>query len=103
MEGVNEDHKQCGSDEWRAQVRDVILPWVLGDADLGDDVIELGPGYGATTDVLAESVPKLTAVEIDDELHATLAERFSANRAVDIVKGDATALKFGWAALARKP
>jgi hypothetical protein len=29
------------------------LPWALGDTDLGDDVLEVGPGYGATTDAAA--------------------------------------------------
>lgn len=91
---VNENHKQCGSDEWRAMVRSTILPWAVGDADLGDDVLEVGPGYGATTDVLAESVAKLTAVEIDDELAAMLTDRFAGTPSVEIVQGDATALAF---------
>jgi SAM-dependent methyltransferase len=91
---MNENHKQCGSDEWRALVRDNILPWALDDVDLGDDVLEVGPGYGATTDVLAQSVPQLTAVEIDHELAAMLTDRFAGNRAVVIVQGDATALGF---------
>jgi ubiquinone/menaquinone biosynthesis C-methylase UbiE len=93
-EGVNENHKQCGSDEWRAVVRDSILPWALADINLGDDVLEVGPGYGATTDVLAESVPKLTAVEIDEGLATMLKDRFANNDAVIILKGDATALEF---------
>jgi SAM-dependent methyltransferase len=91
---MNENHRQCGSDEWRAVVRDSILPWALAGLDLGDDVLEVGPGYGATTDVLAEAVGRLTAVEIDDNLAAMLAERFAANNRVVIVRGDATALKF---------
>jgi SAM-dependent methyltransferase len=91
---MNENHKRCGSDEWRAVVRDSILPWALGDTDLGDDVLEVGPGYGATTDVLAELVPKLTAVEIDPDLAAMLIDRFAGNTSVSIVRGDATALEF---------
>ena len=91
---VNENHKYCGSDEWRTTIRDVILPWAIGDVDLGDDVLEVGPGYGATTDVLSTSVPRLSAVEIDTELAAMLQERFAANPAVVIVRGDATALEF---------
>jgi ubiquinone/menaquinone biosynthesis C-methylase UbiE len=91
---VNENHRQCGSDEWRAVVRDAILPWALGDADLGDDVLEVGPGDGATTDVLGERLPSLTAVEIDEELATMLMERFAGNAAVTIVIGDATALDF---------
>src|ERR1700733_9389914 len=91
---VNENHRKCGSDEWRAVVRDEILPWALGDVDLGDDVLEVGPGYGATTDVLGESLPKLTAVEIDADLAAMLTNRFVGKRSVVIVRGDATALEF---------
>ena len=39
---MNEAHEMCGSDEWRQAIRDVILPWALGDTDLGDDVLEVG-------------------------------------------------------------
>lgn len=91
---MNENHKRCGSDEWRQLIRETILPWALGDLDLGDDVLEIGPGYGATTDVLAGSAPKLTAVEIDPDLAELLTERFRDNRRVTIVRGDATALDF---------
>ena len=69
---MNKAHERCGSDEWRQAIREVILPWALGETDLGDDVLEVGPGYGATTDVLSQSVPRLTSVEIDDELAAML-------------------------------
>lgn len=91
---MNAEHRcACASDEWRATVRDLIIPWVLSDAELGDDVIELGPGFGATTEVLRERVPHLTAVEIDPELAARLARQFSGTN-VDIVGGDATRLEF---------
>jgi SAM-dependent methyltransferase len=91
---MNENHKQCGSDEWRAVVRDSILPWALEGIDLADDVLEVGPGYGATTDVLGELVPKLTAVEIDASLAAVLMDRFARKSSVTIVTGDATSLEF---------
>jgi SAM-dependent methyltransferase len=90
---VNEGHKVCGSEEWRAAVRDFIIPWALADGDLGDDVLEVGPGYGATTDVFRERVPKLTAVEIDPELAAALGARLEGTN-VTVVEGDATALRF---------
>lgn len=61
----------------------------------GDDVLEVGPGYGAATDVLSESVPKLTAVEIDADLAVFLIDRFSPLSHVRIVQGDATSLEFG--------
>jgi SAM-dependent methyltransferase len=91
---VNEAHERCGSDEWRQMIRDVILPWAMGTTDLGDDVLEVGPGYGATTDVLSRGAGHVTAVEIDADLAAMLTERFSAAPSVDIVHGDATALPY---------
>lgn len=91
---MNEAHERCGSDEWRQTIREVILPWALGETDLGDDVLEVGPGYGATTDVLSESVPRLTSVEIDEELATMLVDRFAAVSNVEIVRGDATALRY---------
>ena len=84
----------CGSDEWRQAMRDVILPWALGDTDLGDDVLEVGPGYGACTDVLSQAVPKLTSVEIDAELAAMLRDRFADVPTVEIVNADATTLGY---------
>lgn len=91
---MNKAHEACGSDEWRQAIREVILPWALGETDLGDDVLEVGPGYGATTDVLSQSVPRLTSVEIDDELAAMLTERFADVPSVRIVHGDATSLEY---------
>jgi ubiquinone/menaquinone biosynthesis C-methylase UbiE len=91
---MNEAHQHCGSDEWREMIREVILPWALGNADLGDDVLEVGPGYGATTDVLSQSVPKLTSVEIDPELAAMLRDRFADVPSVEIVNADATTLAY---------
>jgi SAM-dependent methyltransferase len=91
---VNENHRVCGSEEWRAHIREEVLPWALGDQDLGDDVLEVGPGYGATTDVLCQRAPRLTAVEIDRELVELLRERFAGSPGVEIVEGDATRLEF---------
>jgi ubiquinone/menaquinone biosynthesis C-methylase UbiE len=95
LPAMNEAHQHCGSDEWRQAIREVILPWALGNADLGDDVLEVGPGYGATTDVLSQSVPKLTSVEIDPELAAMLRDRFADVPTVEIVNTDATTLAYG--------
>lgn len=91
---MNENHRVCGSEEWRAHIREGVLPWALGDRDLGDEVLEVGPGYGATTDVLCERAARLTAVEIDRELVELLRERFAGSPGVEIVEGDATRLEF---------
>jgi SAM-dependent methyltransferase len=91
---MNAEHRcACASEEWRATVRDFIMPWVLADVDLGDHLIELGPGFGATTDVLRERVSRVTVVEIDADLARDLAQRF-ADTDVEVFEGDATALDF---------
>ena len=52
---VNEEHlRLCASAEWAALAREDLLPWVLGDDDLGDAVLEVGAGPGLVTDLLAE-------------------------------------------------
>jgi SAM-dependent methyltransferase len=91
---VNEAHEYCGSDEWRQMIREVILPWVLGETKLGDDVLEVGPGYGATTDVLGTLTTRLRSVEIDTDLAARLRARFFDSPSVEIINGDATRLEF---------
>ena len=79
------------SDSWRALLRDFILPWALGTTDLGDDVLEIGPGPGTTTDLLRATVPRLTVVELDDLLAADLADRLAGTN-VEVVNADATAM-----------
>jgi SAM-dependent methyltransferase len=83
----------CGSEEWRTMLRDAVLPYALGDARLGDDVLEVGPGPGMTTDLLRDQVGTLTAVERDGVLAAALEERLAGSN-VSVVHGDATELPF---------
>lgn len=90
---MNSNHDFCGSDVWRTMVREQIIPWALGDGVLGDDLLEVGPGFGATTEVFRERVGQLTAVEIDPALAARLTERFAGTN-VTVVEGDATDLAF---------
>jgi ubiquinone/menaquinone biosynthesis C-methylase UbiE len=91
---VNEAHEYCGSDEWRQMIREVILPWALAETDLGANVLEVGPGYGATTDVLGTVAARLTSVEIDQDLARMLCDRFASHPSVAIVNGDATQLAY---------
>jgi SAM-dependent methyltransferase len=81
----------CSSADWAAKVAD-RMPGDLARVYLGDDVLELGPGYGATTAVLVGQVPRLTAVEVD-EASASRLEAEYRGRAT-IVHGDGTALPF---------
>jgi SAM-dependent methyltransferase len=85
--------ERCASPEWRATLRDLIVPYALGDARLGDDVLEVGPGSGLTTDLLRERLVRLTAVEIDVDLATALADRLAGTN-VDVINADATDLPF---------
>src|SRR5689334_6352754 len=79
----------CRSARWSRTVENALLPWALDGLDLGDTVLELGPGPGVTTRLLAARAPALTAVELDENLAARLrADGY------DVVHGDATALPF---------
>ena len=83
----------CASDEWRQIVEETILPVALRHVDLGPRVLEIGPGPGFTTDVLRTKTERLTAVEIDPDLAASLAAR-TVGTNVDVVQGDARRLEF---------
>src|SRR3984957_6930935 len=37
----------CSSHRYFRSVENTLLPWTLADVHLGDNVLELGPGYGA--------------------------------------------------------
>ena len=92
---MNSGHLEfCASPQWRQTVEEMILPEALRGVDLGTDVIEVGPGPGFTTDVLRTRTPRLTAVEVDNDLATSLGERLAGTN-VQVVCGDATALDFG--------
>jgi len=82
----------CRSDAWAATVRDQ-LPWVLRGVELGDEVLEVGPGPGLTTDLLRKRVSRVTAIEIDPRLAGALRQR-TLGQGVEVVTGDATAMPF---------
>ena len=91
---MNENHAQLlGSPEWAAFLHDEVLPAVVRDADLGDDMLEIGPGPGAATSWLRERVQRLTAVELSASAAEALRQRFAGTN-VSVVTGDATALEY---------
>jgi 16S rRNA (adenine1518-N6/adenine1519-N6)-dimethyltransferase len=59
----------------------------LGDVS-GQTVIEIGPGHGAITSLLAGRAKRLVAVELDRALAAELSFRFREQPGVEIVVGD---------------
>jgi ubiquinone/menaquinone biosynthesis C-methylase UbiE len=83
----------CKYAGWRRIVETGIVPTVLGDLDLGENPLEIGPGPGLTTDVIRRRVPKLTALELDHKLATSLADRMEGTN-VKVVEGDATAMPF---------
>lgn len=54
----------------------------------GEPVLEVGPGRGALTGRLLAAGARVTAVEIDPELIAALAGRWSGNAAFRLIPGD---------------
>ncbi|MCU1345243.1 MAG: Methyltransferase type 11, partial [Acidimicrobiia bacterium] len=68
----------------------VLLPWTLEDVDLGEHLLEIGPGPGLTTDFLRQRAVRVTAVEIDGALAAALAARLAGTN-VEVIAADATA------------
>jgi SAM-dependent methyltransferase len=91
---VNRVHNwYCSSGHWARGVEEKLLPWGLNGVELGDGVLEIGPGFGATSKVLAERPGKLTILELEpdycEHLRGTLGDR------VDVVQGDATKMPFG--------
>jgi SAM-dependent methyltransferase len=89
---VNKHHTDLlGTAEWAAFLHEEILPVVTHGVDLGDDLLEIGPGPGAATDWLRHRVSRLIAVELDPEAAAALGERFAGTN-VEAIAGDATTL-----------
>jgi 16S rRNA (adenine1518-N6/adenine1519-N6)-dimethyltransferase len=51
-----------------------------------ETLIEIGPGRGALTDILAERAGRLIAIEYDRALATKLVERYAARKHVEIVQ-----------------
>jgi ubiquinone/menaquinone biosynthesis C-methylase UbiE len=83
----------CGSTRWKKAVETYMLPWTLEGLDLGSNVLEVGPGPGAVTELLRNRVEHLTCVEIDRALADALRRR-SVNSNVSVVCQNATSMSF---------
>lgn len=72
-----------------------IIQKILRVAAVGehDNILEVGPGRGALTELLAERAGRLVAVEFDRDLAALLRERF-ADAQVSIVEHDILKVNF---------
>jgi ubiquinone/menaquinone biosynthesis C-methylase UbiE len=91
---MNENHARvCPSPEWAAHLQNDILPTLVEHADLGDDMLEIGPGPGAATEWLRHRLKRLTVLEIDSTAAAKLADRYAGSN-VEVMVGDATKLNY---------
>jgi SAM-dependent methyltransferase len=87
---MNEAHLQyLSSPEWAHTLETDHLPWALSRGSLGDNVLEVGPGPGLTTDLLRQRVAAVTAVEVDVDLAQQLADRL-ADTNVLVIRADAS-------------
>lgn len=85
-------HWYCNREAWKRHVREDLVPSAIDGLELGDEMLEIGPGFGPATEVLAGRVGRLTALEIDPLLAGPLRERLGTR--VEIVEGDGTAMPF---------
>jgi SAM-dependent methyltransferase len=90
---MNRYHQRlCRSQGWADFVADEMLPEVLAGAPLGSKVLELGPGYGASTRALLKVAPELVALESDPELVDRLRVEFG--ESLKVILGDATKIPY---------
>jgi ubiquinone/menaquinone biosynthesis C-methylase UbiE len=91
---MNSNHARlCPSPEWAEHIQNEILPELTSGVDLGQDMLEIGPGPGAATEWLRQRVQNLTVVEIDEEAAAKLKERYAGTN-VQVVIGSAAELSY---------
>lgn len=83
----------CRSDRWRRTTQNEILPWALTGIELGDSVLEVGPGLGVTTDCLRHRTEQFDALEVDPALADALQRRFAGTN-VNVRCGDATNMSY---------
>jgi ubiquinone/menaquinone biosynthesis C-methylase UbiE len=90
---VNRIHNRiCASARWQRRVEQDLVPWGIEGVELGGRVLEIGPGLGATTRVLAQRVGSLDVLEVEPGYCERL--RTEHGRRVTVTQGDATALPY---------
>jgi SAM-dependent methyltransferase len=90
---MNENHNLCSTPEWAEWLQAKVLPYLVRDVDLGDAMLEVGPGPGAATDWLRHRVRRLVTLESDHQAAARLIEAYEGTNVSTLV-GDATAMDF---------
>src|ERR1700728_4912040 len=89
---MNRTHLEyLASSQWVDALQIDLVPWLESTIQLGDDVLEIGPGPGLTTDLLRHRVAAVTAVEVDADLAADLKVRLAGSN-VKVIWADGTEL-----------
>lgn len=90
----------CSSGWWARRAEHELVPFGVAGVELGDDVLEIGPGFGATTRILARRVNRLSVLELEphycERLRAELGNGNGGNGGggVTVTQGDATELPY---------
>lgn len=91
---MNENHAVlCASDEWAEFLETEVLAPLAATVELGGELLELGPGPGASTRWLRQRVDRLVALELDPVAAARLADEFAGTN-VTVEVGDCTNAPF---------
>jgi SAM-dependent methyltransferase len=90
---MNENHALCSTPEWAEFMESEVLEPVTAGLDLGDEMLELGPGPGAATRWLRHRVKRLVALELDPEAAERLANDLTGTN-VTVEAGDSTSSHF---------
>jgi SAM-dependent methyltransferase len=90
---MNENHALCSTPEWAEFMESEVLEPVTAGLDLGDEMLEIGPGPGAATRWLRHRVARLVALEVDPDAAARLAEELAGTN-VAVQVGDSTNAPF---------
>jgi SAM-dependent methyltransferase len=91
---MNANHTAlCPSPEWAEFLVSEVLEPLTARVDLGEDLLELGPGPGAATRWLRHRVRRLVALELDPAAADELAAELDGTNAT-ITVGDCTCIPF---------
>lgn len=82
----------CSSRRWRRRAQRQLVPWGIDGLELGTRVLELGPGFGATTAVLVRALGHIEVLELDKRYCERLQVRLGSR--ADVTLGDATSMPY---------
>lgn len=89
---MNKGHRAlCSSARWARFIQGEVIPAAMAGSGVVAPALEIGPGYGAATQLLLERTDRLEAVEIDAALARRLAAKYPA---VSVTEQSAEELPF---------